>query len=623
MTEIVYKFGDFELDCARYELRRNGRVLKLERLPMELLILLAEKNGTVVSRQAIVERLWGKDIFLDSEHGTNTAIRKIRTALHESAERPRFVLTVLGKGYRLVLDQGNRNESPAETLPKPTETASPETAPSTPARQSRTLRSAIAAAGLLLVVSAALVGFNVGGIRDRRSTAAGSEIRSIAVLPLVNLSGDPSQDYFAEGMTDELIAMLAKNTSLQVISRTSVMRYKGSRKSLPEIARELGADSIVEGSITRSANRLHLTAQLIQAKSDTHLWADTFDRDVNEAFSLPSELSHTIAQKLKVTALPAGPPHYVNPEAHDAYLHGRYLWFSKGQGREYFERAIQLQPDYAAAWSGLSDSYGVQAAAGIVSPREVREKAEAAARKAVELDDSLPEAHNSLAATYYIFGWNWKRADSESLRALELNPNYAEARHIHAYILAIMNHPDEALQEQRRSTELDPFARPWAMGVVLTLLRQFDGAINDLRIRADAQPGDADLRFLLAEAYRLKGMAKESAHELEAAYMADGDLRSAVAVRDAFKRGGEKSVGTWQLNELKKLASKRYISPWFLAQAYARVEDREQTLAFLEKGYQERSAKMPFLQNAPWLDFLHTEARYRAIVQKMGLPPAY
>ena len=186
-----------------------------------------------------------------------------------------------------------------------------------------------------------------------------------------------------------------------------------------------------------------------------------------------------------------------------------------------------------------------------------------------------------------------------------------------------MNRPNGALQEQRRSTELEPFARPWAMGAVLTQLRQFDAAINDLRMRVDAQPGDAETRFFLAEAYRLKGMAQETAHELEAAYMANGDWQSAAAVRDAFRRGGEKSVAIWQLNELKRLATKRYVSPWYLAQAYARVKDRDHTLAFLEKSYQEHSARMIFLQNAPWLDFLHTEPRYRAIVQKMGLPPAY
>ncbi len=630
MTESVYKFGNFELDCARFELRRNGRVLKLERIPMELLILLAEKGGTVVSRQEIVEKIWGKDVFLDTEHGINTAIRKIRTALHESAGQPRFLLTVLGKGYRLLLNQENGIVISKETQPGPPATVSPTGLPSSPdvvstsqSPQGRSFHRAILIGAFLFILSAALAGFNVVRIYNERSASVGSKIRSIAVLPLANLSGDSSQDYFAEGMTDELIAMLARNTSLQVISRTSVMRYKGSGKPLPEIARELRVDSIMEGSVTRSAQHLHLTAKLIQAKSDTNLWADSFDRDVNEAFSLPSELSRTIAQKLNVTSLPAYPPHYVNPEAHDAYLHGRYIWFGKGPGTEFFQKAIQIQPDYAAAWSGLSDSYTVQVAEGILSPGDAREKAESAARKAVELDDTLPEAHNSLAAAYYEFDWNWELANKESLRALEVNPNYAEARHIHAYILATMNHPDEALQEQKRSTELDPFARPWAMGFVLIQLRQLDAAINDLQIRVEAQPGDAETRFCLAEAYRLNGMPKKSSEELEAAYIADGDRQSAAAVHNAFTQGGEKAVAIWQLNELKRLASKRYVSPWLLAQANARIKDREQTLAFLEKCYQERCSRMVFLQNAPWLDFLHTELRYQAIVQKMGLPPTY
>jgi TolB-like protein/DNA-binding winged helix-turn-helix (wHTH) protein len=616
-----YKFGDFELDCARFELRRNGRPLKLERIPMELLILLAEKDGVVVTRQEIVERLWGKDVFVDTEHGINTAIRKIRTALREDAEHPRFVQTVLGKGYRFVTETVNGNATPVETT---SEGKSAEPAGTVPAKRRRRWPAVVAVA-VLLVLGGGLLELNVSGVRDRYLVRAHPEIRSIAVLPLANLSGDPAQDYYAEGMTDELITTLAKSTSLHVISRTSAMRYKGTGKPLREIAQELGVDGILEGSVTRSATDVHLTIQLIQAQSDTHIWANSYDRDIHEAFSLPSELSRTIANEVKIATSPASPTHYVSPEAHDAYLRGRFFWFAENYNRslEYFQIAIQLQPDYAAAWSGLADAYAVRAVAGISPPDEIMGKAEAAARKAVELDDSLPEAHNSIAAVYFFLGWNWKSAERESLRAIELSPNYAEAHHLRSYILATMNRPDEALQEQRRSTELDPFARPWALGLVLIHMRQYDAAVNDLRLRAEAQPRDVIVHLTLSEAYRLKGMAKESAHELEERYVMDDDNNSAAAVRSAFERGGEESVAMWRLNHSKEQAKKNYISPWALAYAHARLGQRDTTLEFLERAFQEHSAPLVFLQNEPRFDFLHSDQRYRAIVQKMGLPPAY
>jgi tetratricopeptide (TPR) repeat protein len=403
------------------------------------------------------------------------------------------------------------------------------------------------------------------------------------------------------------------------------MRYKGTDKPLREIARELGTDSILEGSVTRSPTSVHLTVQLIQAQNDTHIWANSYDRDIREAFSLPSELSRTIAKEVKIATSPASPTGYISPEAHDAYLRGRFFWFSENYDRsmEYFQKAIQLQPDYAAAWSGLADAYTVRAVAGISPPDEVTGKAEAAARKAVELDDSLPEAHNAIAAVYFFLGWDWKRADGESMRAIELSPNYAEARHLRSYILATMNRTDEALQEQRRSTELDPFARPWALGLVLIHMRQYDAAVNDLRLRAEAQPSDVLVHLTLSEAYRFKGMAKESAHELEERYVMEGDNNSATAVRYAFERGGDRSVAAWRLNKTKEQARKSYISPWVLAYAYARLGQRDKTLEFLERALQEHSAPLVFLQNEPRFDFLHSDQRYRDIVRKLGLPPAY
>lgn len=621
MPPVSCKFGDFELDCARFELRRNGRTLKLERIPMELLILLAEKDGNVVSRQEIVDRLWGKDVFVDTEHGINTAIRKIRAALREDGEKPRFVQTVQGKGYRLVVEPKNGN---ARSSPVPLEVRTPASSEANPKRPRNWWRVGTAAI-VLTIFAGALVGFNAWEIRDRMfSGGQRTQITSIAVLPLSNLSGDPSQDYFADGMTDELITMLAKNTSLRVVSRTSAMRYKGVNRPVRDIARELGVDGILEGSIERSANRVHMTVQLIHAASDTHIWAESYDRNLSEVVSLPSELSQTIAKEVRTAVSPAKPQRYINPEAYDAYLHGRYFWFNGDTERSqrYFEQAIQLQPDYAAAWSGLADSYTVRAVGGDAPPQAVMGKAEEAARKAIELDDSLSEAHKARAALYLFDTWEWQRAEAESQRALALDPNNAEAHHLYSYVLFVTQRPDAALQEQKRATEIDPFERPWAMGHAYIHLRQFDAAIKEFRLLVEIHPRDAGYRFLLSQAYWFKGMWKESEQELEEALRLMGKPEMAAAEHRAFAQNGARGVELVGVNDVKARARKKYVSPFEIASQCAFLGDKEETLKFLEAAYRERSPWIVFLQDEPVFDFLHSDQRYQELVKKIGLPPA-
>jgi TolB-like protein len=450
-------------------------------------------------------------------------------------------------------------------------------------------------------------------------------IRSIAVLPLTNLSGNPSQDYFADGLTDELITTLAKNASLRVVSRTSAMQYKGARRPLPEIARELGVDGVLEGSLSRSGNRVHLTVQLIRAASDAHVWAESYDRDFGDALSLPSELSRAIAREVNAATGSVEPLRHVRPEAHDAYLHGRYFWFSEDYGRsqEYFEKAIQLQPDYAPAWSGLADAYVVRAVAAMVPARNVADRTRDAAHRAVELDDTLPEAHNALAALHLFIDWDWASADAESLRAIALNPRFAEARHLHNYVLTALNRPAEALEEQRRSTELDPFARPWALGYALIHARQFDAAVSELRLRAEAQPHDIVTRFILSDAYWFKQSWAQSAEEKQRGLLALGDETSAAAVRRLFESGGARAVAEWELEGARARARQGYVSPWNLALRCARLKRTEQTLGFLDGAYREHSARLVYLQAEPEFDFLHDDERYRALVRRIGLPPAF
>ena len=649
----MYEFREFRLDCGRFELVRNSHELRVERKPMELLILLASREGQLVTRQEIAERLWSSEIFVDTEHGINTAIRKIRQVLRDDPEKPRFVQTVTGKGYRFIapitvgqsrMDDEARpsqiNSTDFDNMP-PVLAAPSEASARTPAatgteppvdritrKPARTRLAVWLAAGVLAAIAILVVAVAL----DQRSLAgrilhrtAKPAISSLAVLPLDNLSGDPAQDYFADGMTDELITMLAKSSTLRVVSRTSVMQYKGAHRPLPEIARALGVDGILEGSIARSGDKVHMTIQLIQAPSDTHVWAESYDRDASDIVSLPSEAAQTIAKRLD-SAIPQAPlPRYVNPQAHDAYLRGRYLWYvgQLDKSFEYFKKATELQPDYAPGWSGLAMYYTASAVDGEKSPAETLAVGEEAARKAGQLDDTLPVAHLTLCASILLNRWDFTRSDQECKKAIELDPGFAEAYHFRAKILAALNRNQEAIEVQKKATELDPFARPWALAYSYRLARQYDAALTDAFQRLESVPNDIILHWILYDTYRCKGMYKEAYGEMEKAMTLQKDEASAAIVRRVFLQGGYKAVVRWQLGGLKKKSSSQYVSPVDLSLLYAQLGDREKTLSLLEQGYQEHSPLLLWVQNDPAYDFLHSDERYRSIIKRVGLPPAY
>ena len=634
MPTAVHQFGDFDLDRARFELRRNGQLLKLERIPMELLLLLLEKEGELVSRQEIVERLWGRDVFVDTEHGINTAIRKIRAALRDDSEHPRFIQTISGKGYRFMAEPRNRNGDSATpsaedvAAPPPAEPHSlPNPASPQPVRRANpAARWRLAAVALsLLLISGVLLGFNVAGVRDKMfSSHQIRPIHSIAVLPLTNLSGDATQDYYADGMTDELITALARNQSLRVVSRTSAMEYKGVNKPLRDIAQALGVDGILEGSVNRAGNNVHVNLQLIYAPADAHVWAESYNRDLNGAMALPDEVSQTIA-KAAATPLPAPhPQRYVNPAAHDAYLQGRYLWSAGNfpESRKYFERAIQLQPDYAAGWSGLSDSIMGGGEGGAPIP-DGFDKAEAAARKAIQLDDSFAAAHHSLAGVYFFGRWDWQRAEAESHRAVELDPNDSGAHHLRSYVLLELNRTEEGLEEQKRATDLNPYERPWALGRAYYRLHRYDDALEEFRMRAQAFSSAPWVHIYLSRVYGFKGMDKESVHELEQHARINWGDKAAAEIERTYLRGGRKAVLQLELNYLRTISRTQYVSPFDLAEASADVGMKDLTFQYLEDAYRQRSTDLVFLQQEPDFDFLHSDERYRALVKRIGMVPTY
>jgi TolB-like protein/DNA-binding winged helix-turn-helix (wHTH) protein len=663
VADSVYKFGDFRLDCDRFELYRAGRSLKLERKPMELLVLLATRNGNLVTRTEIAERLWDREVFVDTEHGINTAIRKIREVLNDDPAQSRFVQTVTGKGYRFIgsiveipaeaaaaslnedqsqqSSSANRNRRITDTNPAHASTAAVAIQDSPPSNEEPPHENAespnqpeasaphnprlrlwlLASAALALLLLAITLGAR--SLRDR-SLHRAAKITSIAVLPLDNLSGDPAQNYFADGLTDELTTMLAKNSTLRVVSRTSVMQYKGVHRPLPDIARELGVDGILEGSVSRSGDKVHMTIQLIQAPTDTHLWAESYDRNANDVVSLPQEAAHAIAKKLDSTAPPPATQRYVNPEAHDNFLRGRYLWFAgmNEQAGPYFRKATEIQPDYALGWAGLAMYYGQGVFEGDLDPKDSAAGVEAG-RRAVALDDSLPEAHLTLGAMLFIGPWDWVQSDREIARAIELDPRYAEAYHFRSKMYVILNRNDEAIQLEKKAMELDPFERPYGMALAYKDARQYDAALNDAHQRLESHPEDIGLHWMLCDTYRRKGDLKEAAQQWETIERLEGHKDTAATIHREFEKGGYKALLLWQINNLKQQSAKQYVSPVDLALQYAQLGQKEQTLSLLEEGYRQRSPLLLWIQNDPAYDFLHSDERYRSIIKGVGLPPKY
>lgn len=637
MTARTALFGPYAVDLRSGELRKRGVRLKMGGQPFEILVALLAHPGEMVTREELRTRLWADDTFVDFDHGLNSAVQRLRDCLSDTAEKPLWIETIPRHGYRFIgqVEWSNGADPP----PSSEETAAPRSemgrareaevpiderlASHVPGR-ARGLRIAaipiVVAAALLLAWP--LFRF---GLRWKMPPAVESvAIHSIAVLPLENLSGNPAQEYFADGMTDELITQLARTKGLRVISRTSVMQYKGVHRPLKDMARELGVDGILEGSVANQAGRVRVTVQLIRAASDTHVWAQSYIRDSSDLLLLQQELAENVAKEVNSTALPPKSVPVISPEAHDAYLRGRYAWYGSDDDadsvRAFFEKAIQLQPDYAAAHSGLADYYMGGSASGYLDPKDAMPKGEQEAEKALQLDDSVAEAHNSMGASYFFYRWNWKAAEQESQKSIELDPNYAEGYHLRGYVLLALNRKNEALEAQRKSEELDPFARPWGLGRLLNWMGRYQEAEAELRQRIAALPTNDDLHYNLAQSYLMQGRDRESMEEFVEALRLEGNERLAAEVRDAFNKEGNQGVQEWRLARLKKMALKRYASPLEFAFAYARLGQADETFRWLEKAYDGHAPWLVEIHQHTDLDAFRDDPRYKALIKRIGLP---
>ena len=623
----VVRFATFEVDLRAGELRKGGLKLKLGGQPFQVLAILLERPGEVVTREELQKRLW-PDTFVDVDHNLNTAINKIRETLGDSAENSRFVETLARRGYRFI---GAVNGAMQARV-----------AEAKPTRKSRSLIFP-AAVGLLAIVgiTAVLFAVNVHGGRDRLFVhAARPRIQALAILPLADLSGDSEQEYFADGMTEALITELGKTSIPRVISRQSVMQYKGSKKPLQEIARELNVDAVLEGAVERSGNRVRVRIHLDQVSPESQLWSKQYDRDIHDVLQVQDEIARTVADEIRVKLTPEErnltTAHSVGPEAHDDYLRGRYILGlavthdTNADKRQYtdqdilaaighFKHAIEKDRAYALAYAGLADAYielGNPIWGGH-SPKKTLTDAKESATMALHLDPSLAEAHFALAQTLE-YDWNWSEAEKEFKLALKLNPNYADAHVQYGRFVQALGRNDEAMKEMNRAMELDPFDIKTRVYVAFVTYasRQYDLALQQFK--------SLDEDWGLVWTYREKQMYTEALAVLErwksrnpSQRRDPGVLATAAGI---YGLEGRKNEAEKLIDEVREMARHQYVSGFFFAVAYVGLGQKDQAVTWLERAYEEHDRWTVYIASYPGLDRLHSELRFQALLRRMNFP---
>jgi TolB-like protein/Flp pilus assembly protein TadD len=564
------RFGAFEVNRQAGELRKQGAKVKLQEQPFQILQMLLEHPGEVVTRDELQKRIWPTDTFVDFEQGLYNAIKRLREALGDSPETPRYIETLPRRGYRFC-----------------------------------------------------------GSLATSRS-----HIESIAVLPLENLSRDPDQEYFADGMTEALITSLAKISALHVISRTSAMRYKKTDKSLPQIARELNVDAVVEGTVQRSRHRVCISAQLIEASTDTHLWAESYERDLRDVLALQAEVAQAIAREVRVKLTPQEQAHFaqvhpVDPEAYEAYLKGRYHWNRRSgigfaKGVQYFQQAIAKDPTYAVAYAGLADCHSFLGAWGSIPPDEGCGKGKNLAVQAIEMDPGLAEAHASLAWATMWYDYDFLAAEREFERSIELNPRYAIAHGWFGFYLAMMGRYEEAYTEIIRALRLDPHssALHYAFGVLYWSGRRYDQAIEQYQRALDLEPANAMAHGFLGIAYLCKSLHEPAIGAARKSVQFSQGASSFVAlVGETYAATGYRDDAHKVLEQLQELSKHGYVTPYLVARIYTALGNKDEAFRWLEIGYREREALMVFLKIDPRLDALRSDPRFQDLLGRMNFPP--
>jgi TolB-like protein/DNA-binding winged helix-turn-helix (wHTH) protein/Tfp pilus assembly protein PilF len=606
-------FGTFEVDPSAGELRRNGTRIKLQDQPLQVLLTLLSNPHEVVTREELKNRLWPTDTYVDFDQGLNRAVAKLRDALHETAEHPVYIETIARKGYRFL--------APVEWVHAgPTGVASPALA----TVKTYWLRWAAVATGILVLGAIFLI------LRSRAHASSEGPIHSIAVLPLVNLSNDPSEDYFADGMTDDLITQLARPNGLSVISRSSVMNYKGHHVPLPQIGRDLHVDAIIEGTVFRSGQKVRITIQLIRAASDRHLWAHSYEEDLKNVVALQDSIAQDVAEQIHAEFVqPVRTRPEPNSDAYEAYLRGRsYLIASSNtaqaleRAQTYFQTAIRYDPTFARAYSGLAECYVLLGEFRWLPPNESDRPAKEAITKALKLDQTLAEAHTALAWLNWRYDWDWSAAEMEYRSAVALQPNDLDAHQGLAWFLAWKGKTSEVLAEIEKIHDLDP-AQVTAIdrSAIYYQQRDYKALVDAGREAVGIRPDFWVSHYFLAVGYEGSGRLADSISEYKKAVeLSQDDSDPTAGLAHAYAVFGKRGEAERILKGLQRTATTTYVSPYMLATIYSGLGEKTEAFDFLEKAYRERSTDLPYFLKADLrVDQLRRDPRFRDLARRIGL----
>ena len=635
-----FRFGaGFELDLRAYELRDRGIPIKMKPIPMALLLLLIERRGELVTREQIVERIWGKGVFLDTDNSINGAISRIRQVLRDNSEQPSFVQTVTGKGYRFiaVVEKVTLPASPAPAVdpPAPVPEALPESeVPSSIGGSASSWRWSLPLAISILLITAVAI-YSLRGhapIANQPSSRV-----MLAVLPFENLTGDASQDYFSDGMTEETITQLGSLNPehLGVIARTSVSVYKHNPKPLDQVGRELGVQYVLEGSVRRDSENVRVTAQLIQVKDQTHIWAKQYDRKLSDLLALQSEIALEIADEIQLRlgdhdkpnvkrlAAHSAPP---SSEAYDLYLKGLYFW-NKREGSlpmavDYFQQAVAKDPNYAPAYAGLANSYGLMSTGFQGAPNDLMPKARAAAMEALRLDESLPQAHAALALVAESYDYDWQTAENQFRRAIELDPNYATAHQWYGEYLSWMGRFEEALSESEQARKLDPLSLIVASdrGAVLYRARRYDDAIGQFRSVIDRDPNFGHPYSYLVMCYVRTGRFTEALDLVRRHMSSLNEAWSQAEAATVYGFMGQDAEAEKARAEFERLGpGDGFFQRTMRLGIYIATGRKDQAIALLQELFAEHSNIITSLKTDSLFDPLRDDPRFQDLLRRAGL----
>jgi len=624
------RLGDCELNAAAFEVRRGRRTIKLERIPLQILLLLIEERGKLVTREAIAARVWGKDVFVDVDNGINTAIRKIRQVLNDDPQQPRFIETISGMGYRFIGPVEPIVEAPmpliAEEAAPPVRQFKPEQSRFDTPRFRWPRLAGLSLALLLVAASAVLAWWRYA----RPGTHA---IRSIAVLPLQNLSGDSSQEFLADGMTEELITELSRIEPLRVISHTSVMDYKGTKKHLPEIAHELNVDAILEGSVIREKDNVRVTVQLLDGPADRHLWSEAYERPLNGVLNLQRDVAKAVANEIRVKLTPVQQARLkavqdLNPQAYENYVRGRYLLSTQFtmsapllQAKSHFENAIHADPKFAEAFSGLADVHLFLALGRFEAPEIAFQSAHEAISKATALDETVGEIHDTLGTILWRHDWDFAGAEREYDRSIALVPSYSCPHEDRALYMAFLGKRDEALAELTRVNGLDlgPGAQMTAAGVFYQL-RDYPKLIEIAKEGVASNPNEAMEHLDLGIGYEGIGKHDEAIAELKKANeLSKGDQDNASFLMYSLVRSGDRQAAVKILREWEQ--KREPGNNYLMATMYANLDLKDKAFEYLNKAVSERALELAWhIKADPRIDGLRSDGRFEVVTRAMGLP---